>query len=57
MGCYDYRVEKKRIELLAKLYEDSTGEKTLLVEHLTGTKRWYTFEVIVESSDKRDLKD
>lgn len=53
MGCYDYRIEKKRVEALAELYEKETGEKTVLVEHLTGTKKWYTFDVVLTCKDEK----
>ena len=48
MACYDYRKEKKRIEALAAIWEKNTGQKTIVFEHLTGTRKWYTFEVVTE---------
>lgn len=62
MGCYDYREERKRIERLAALWEAEKGVKTVIVEHRTGTRRWYTFEEVIEpdvenAGDVESLKD
>lgn len=52
MACYDFKKERKRIEALALIWEKNTGQKTIVVEHLTGTRKWYTFEVIAEGGGR-----
>lgn len=52
MACYDFRKERKRIEALALIWEKNTGQKTKVIEHLTGTRKWYTFDVVIEPDEK-----
>jgi hypothetical protein len=52
-GCYDSKKERKRVEQLAKIYSEKTGEKVVVFRQVIAGKECWDFHPVKNEDNKQ----